>query len=152
MFESYLLLAFILALGLLAGSNLLVIASTILGLLKLVRLNWILNILDGRGIKLGLLFLLMAVLSPLASGKLGVKDIMNSYKSLLGVFALISGILATQVVGLGIDLLDSDPELVVGMLLGSIVGVVFFNGVPVGPLLAGGLTAIFYRIYSLLLG
>ncbi|GAB6136902.1 DUF441 domain-containing protein [Halanaerobaculum tunisiense] len=140
-----------LSLGLLAGSNLLVVASVILGMLKLVRFNLVLEILDGRGIKLGLLFLLMAVLSPLASGKLGVKDIMSSYKSILGIFALISGILATQVVGLGINLLDSEPELVVGILLGSIVGVVFFNGVPVGPLLAGGLTAIFYRLYSLLL-
>ncbi|AGB41446.1 putative membrane protein [Halobacteroides halobius DSM 5150] len=152
MLESYLLLTFVLALGLLAGSNLLVIASTILGLLKLFKLNFILNILDGRGIKLGLLFLLMAVLSPMASDKLGIKDIIDSYKSVLGLFALVSGILATQVVGVGINLLDSDPELVVGILLGSIVGIVFFNGVPVGPLLAGGLTAIFYRIYSLLLG
>ena len=110
-----------------------------------------LTTLDESGIKLGLLILLLAVLSPLASGKLGLAEIVNSYRSVIGFMALISGLLATQIVGLGIKLLDSQPQLVAGILLGAIVGIVFFDGVPVGPLLAGGLTAMFYRVYTLIL-
>jgi uncharacterized membrane protein (DUF441 family) len=112
----------------------------------------LLDSLDQNGIKLGLLFLLLAVLAPIAKGELGFAEISDSYKSLLGGMALLSGVLATQIISRGIVLLDSEPQLVVGILLGSIIGIVFFNGVPVGPLLAGGLTAIFYRFYLLFLG
>ncbi len=84
-------------------------------------------------------------------GVLSVKDIFSSYKSVLGIFALISGLIATKVVGVGLVLLDTNPELIVAMLFGSIIGIVFFDGVPVGPLFAAGLTALFYRLYSFIL-
>ncbi len=147
--EGYLFLFILLSIGLLAKSDLLVIASIILGLLKLVRVRLAFTILDNIVIKVGLIFLLLSVLSPLINGDISIGEVLKSYKSILAIFALISGILATQLVGMGIDLLDSEPELIVGMLFGSIVGIVFFGGVPVGPLLAGGLTAFFYRLYSL---
>jgi uncharacterized membrane protein (DUF441 family) len=87
---------------------------------------------------------------PLVDGSISLVEIIKSYKSIIAVFALVSGLLATKVVGMGIILLEREPELIVGMLLGSIIGIVFFNGVPTGPLLAAGLTAIFYQLYSLL--
>ncbi len=147
----YILLFIIFSLGLLARSDLLLIASLILLGFKLIHLDQGLMIIDQIGIKVGLIFLLMAVLVPLVNGSISVVEILKSYKSILAFFAMISGLLATKIVGVGLDLLDQEPELIIAMLFGSIIGIVFFDGVPVGPLLAAGLTAIFYKIYSLLL-
>jgi uncharacterized membrane protein (DUF441 family) len=145
----YLFLILILALGFFSNSKLLLIASSLLLLFKTFNFTYGLEILDKKGIRLGLLFLLLAVLAPIASGKLNLAELKNSYQSIPGVLALISGIIATQIVAMGIELLDINPGLVVAMLIGSIIGIVFFNGVPVGPLLASGLTAFFYRVYNL---
>jgi uncharacterized membrane protein (DUF441 family) len=129
----------------------LVLASIVLFTLKLIRLDNLLVVLDNFGIKIGLLFLLLSVMVPLVDGSISLVEIIKSYKSITAFFALISGLLATKVVGMGIVLLERDPELIVGMLLGSIIGIVFFDGVPTGPLVAAGLTAIFYQLYSLLI-
>ncbi|TDX51542.1 DUF441 domain-containing protein [Orenia marismortui] len=147
----YIFLFIIFSIGLLSKSDLLVIASIILFFLKLTKLDNALVILDNLGLKIGLVFLLLSVLVPLIDESLSIKEIIKSYKSILSFFALISGILATKVVGAGIGLLDEEPQLIIGMLFGSIIGIVFFGGVPVGPLLAAGLTAIFYRLYSLVI-
>ena len=149
MLGGYLFLILILALGFFSNSKLLLIASSLLLLFKTFNFTYGLEILDKKGIRLGLLFLLLAVLAPIASGKLNLAELKNSYQSIPGVLALISGIIATQIVAMGIELLDINPGLVVAMLIGSIIGIVFFNGVPVGPLLASGLTAFFYRVYNL---
>ncbi|OCL27348.1 hypothetical protein U472_07770 [Orenia metallireducens] len=148
---SYAFLIIIFSIGLLSKSDLLVLASIVLFTLKLIRLDNLLVVLDNFGIKIGLLFLLLSVMVPLVDGSISLVEIIKSYKSITAFFALISGLLATKVVGMGIVLLERDPELIVGMLLGSIIGIVFFDGVPTGPLVAAGLTAIFYQLYSLLI-
>ncbi|WP_035571909.1 DUF441 domain-containing protein [Halonatronum saccharophilum] len=147
----YIFLFVILSIGLLAKSGLLVLASIILALIKISGFDFLLISLEEKGIKLGLLFLLISVMVPMVDGSLSLRDIFSSYKSVLGIFALISGLIATKVVGVGLVLLDSNPELIVAMLFGSIIGIVFLDGVPVGPLFAAGLTALFYRLYSFLL-
>ena len=126
-------------------------ASTVLFTLKIIRLNNVLVILDNIGIKIGLLFLLLSVMVPLVDGSISLVEIIRGYKSVVAAFALVSGLLATRIIGMGIILLEQEPELIVGMLLGSIIGIVFFDGVPTGPLLAAGLTAVFYQLYSLLI-
>lgn len=148
---SYIFLLIIFSIGLLSKSDLLVLASIILFILKLIRGNNLLLILDNLGIKIGLLFLLLSVMVPLVDGSISLLEIIKSYKSVVAIFALISGLLATKVVGMGIVLLERQPELIVGMLLGSIIGIIFFDGVPTGPLLAAGLTAIFYQLYTMLI-
>lgn len=151
MLANYIFLFFIFGIGLLSKSDLLVLASIVLFVLRITRLGNVLFLLDNIGIKIGLLFLLLSVLAPLTNGSISFVEIIKSYKSMIALFALISGILATKIVGIGLGLLDNNPELIVAMLLGSIIGIVFFNGVPVGPLLAAGLTAIFYQLYSLII-
>ena len=35
--------------------------------------------------------------------------------------------------GKGLDLLKVDPQLIVGLVIGSIFGILFMRGIPVGP-------------------
>jgi uncharacterized membrane protein (DUF441 family) len=45
----------------------------------------------------------------------------------------------------GISLLTARPEIMVGIILGSVLGVAFLGGIPAGPLVASGLAAIIFR-------
>lgn len=39
-------------------------------------------------------------------------------------------------------LMGSQPQLVAGLLVGTVLGVALFRGVPVGPLIAAGLVSL----------
>ncbi|WP_153944859.1 DUF441 family protein, partial [Acinetobacter baumannii] len=43
----------------------------------------------------------------------------------------------------GTGLLTAQPHIVTGLLIGTILGVALFRGVPVGPLIAAGILALF---------
>ena len=40
--------------------------------------------------------------------------------------------------------MQSQPNLIIGLLVGTVIGVTFFNGIPVGPLIAGGLLSLIF--------
>ncbi|MCR4429892.1 MAG: DUF441 domain-containing protein [Tepidanaerobacteraceae bacterium] len=45
--------------------------------------------------------------------------------------------------GRGLGLITSEPSIVVGIVLGSVLGVAFLKGVHVGPMTAAGIVAVF---------
>ncbi len=136
--------------GILGKSNILATAACILLVVKLTRLYSLFPILERRGLELGLLFLMISVLVPFATGKVSPKEILGSFASLPGILAILGGTLATYMNGQGLELLKIDPELMVGLVLGGIIGIVFLKGIPVGPLMAAGLTALFLKIFYIL--
>lgn len=79
-----------------------------------------------------------------------MKEIIGALSSWPGWLALAGGALATYVNGKGLDLLKLDPQLIVGLVIGSILGILFFRGVPVGPLMAAGITAILFKLFTLI--
>jgi uncharacterized membrane protein (DUF441 family) len=102
--------------------------------------------------ELGLLFLTMAVLVPFASGRVQPKDVVAAFTSWIGWVALAGGAIAAYLNSRGLEMLKLDPQLVVGIVIGSIIGILFLRGIPVGPLMAAGLTALFLKIIQLLVG
>ena len=105
--------------------------------------------LEEQGLEIGLIFLMLAVLVPLTLERVGSKEIVMTFSSLPGILAIAGGIIATRLNGMGLTLLDSQPQIILGLVIGSIVGIVFLKGVPVGPLMAGGLTAFFLYLFKL---
>ena len=138
-----LLLVVLLLIGIVSRSNLIATAACVLLIIKFANLHFVFSILERRGLELGLLFLLLAILVPVATGKVSEKEIIGTFTSLSGILAIVGGALATHLNGDGLKLLQIDPEIIFGLLLGSIIGIVFMGGIPVGPLMAAGLTALF---------
>lgn len=134
--------------GIVGKSNILATAACILLVIKLTRLNSLFPLLERRGLELGLLFLMISVLVPFATGKVHPKEIMSSFLSLTGLMAILGGTLATYMNGQGLNLLKIDPEMMIGLVIGGIIGIVFLKGVPVGPLMAAGLAALFLKIFD----
>lgn len=138
-----LILTALLLIGLIAKSNLIAAASCILLIIRLAKLQSVFHFLAKQGLDIGLLFLLMTIMVPLASGQVGLGDIGRSLCTLAGVFAFLGGALATHLNSEGLKMLQLDPEIIFGLVTGSIFGIVFLDGVPVGPLMAAGVTALF---------
>lgn len=142
------MLVALLLIGIIARSNLIATAACVLLLLKFSNLNFIMPILEKRGLELGLLFLLLAIMVPVATGQVTEKELLYNFTTIPGILAVVGGALATHLNGEGLKLLQLDPELIFGFVVGSVIGIVFLGGVPVGPLMAAGVTALFLEIFS----
>ncbi|AEG14861.1 DUF441 domain-containing protein [Desulfofundulus sp. TPOSR] len=140
------LLVALLLIGIVARSNLIAMAACVLLIIKLANLNFIFPLLEKRGLELGLLFLLLSILVPVATGKISEREMLYNLTSLPGLLALFGGALATHLNGEGLKLLQLHPEIIFGLMIGSIFGIVFLGGVPVGPLMAAGITALFMEL------
>ncbi|CCG19157.1 putative membrane protein [Taylorella asinigenitalis 14/45] len=101
-------------------------------------LPWI----NKNGINLGIIILTIGVLSPLVSGKV----LLPSLKEFLDwkiISAIAVGVLVAWFGGRGVTLMKFHPTLITGLIIGTLIGVAFFRGVPVGPLIAAGMLSLF---------
>ena len=148
MFSGEVMLVILIIVGLIGRSPIIATAASILLVLKLTSLERFFPSLERRGLELGLLFLTLSVLVPFASEKVSWRDVIPLFTTLMGILALAGGALATYMNGKGLDMLRSDPQLILGLVIGSIIGIVFLRGIPVGPLMAAGITALLLKIWE----
>lgn len=132
--------------GIMGQAPLISTAACVLLVLKLSHLTHYFPLIERRGLEVGLLFLMLAVLTPLAKGEFSLGELKKGLFSWFGLFAFLGGMVATHLNEAGLHLLQSTPELLFGLLVGSIIGIVFWGGIPVGPLMAAGLAAFFLKI------
>lgn len=143
-------LVILIIVGLIGRSPIITTAACLLLIVKLVSLDRYLPTIERRGLELGLLFLTMGVLVPFASDKISLKQIVSVFTTWPGILALAGGAVATYMNGKGLELLKLDPQLIVGLVIGSILGIIFLRGIPVGPLMAAGITALLLKVFSYL--
>ena len=149
MYSAYLALGAILILSIIGGNQTVAYAAIVVLVLKLLGLNTLLGTLNTHGINGGILVLTIAILVPIATGDVTIRDMIDSVKSPVGIIALIAGLLAAMAGGSGVELLRNDPKLVASLIIGTMAGVFFFHGIAVGPLIAGGFTYCIMHLLSL---
>ncbi|MFP4015784.1 MAG: DUF441 domain-containing protein [Halanaerobiales bacterium] len=145
------LLYIIIILGFLAQSRVIVLAGFSLLLIKELGLTGLSEFFCNKGIEIGLVFLLMAILAPMVLTPMNWDELKNSLGGWKGFIAIIAGLLATQFNGMGLKLLDDNPQLIVGIIFGSLIGIVILGGIPVGPLMAAGIAAILVELVGIIL-
>lgn len=138
----------LLLIGLVAKSNLIATCASILLIFQFSKMDFIFPYLETHGLELGLLFLLLSVLVPIATDKVTNRDLLYNVSSLPGLLAIVGGILATHLNSEGLKLMQIDPSIIFGLVVGSVIGIIFFNGQPVGPLMAAGVAALFAEVLS----
>jgi uncharacterized membrane protein (DUF441 family) len=139
----------LLLLGLWAGSGLVAASAAVLLAIRVVKLQALLPILSESGITIGLLFLTLVMLVPFAVGRVDFRQVLRTLTTWPGIAALLAGAIATHLNGQGLDILTHHSELMVAIILGSIIGIVIWGGIPVGPLMAGGLMYMMLEIVAL---
>jgi len=148
MYSEYLMLLLILALGIIGHNTTVAYAVIIVLVLKLLGLTVMLDILSVNGLNWGIVLLLAAILVPIATGDVTIANMIDAFKSPLGVAAIVCGVLAAMAGGGGVELLKNDPHIVATLIIGTIIGVCFFKGVAVGPLIAGGMTYALMKLFA----
>lgn len=146
------ILVLIMIVGVLGKSPVITIAASILLILKLTALDRFFTSIERRGLELGLLFLTIAVLVPFATEKISLEEILSLFMSIGGILALAGGLIATYMNKQGLYLLQNEPQMIIGLIVGSIIGIVLFKGIPVGPLMAASLAAILVKARQFLSG
>ena len=148
MYSEYLMLLLILALGIIGHNTTVAYAVIIVLVLKLLGLTAMLDILSVNGLNWGIVLLLAAILVPIATGDVTIANMIDAFKSPLGIAAIVCGVLAAMAGGGGVELLKNDPHIVAALIIGTIIGVCFFKGIAVGPLIAGGMTYALMKLFA----
>ncbi|AZV93207.1 MULTISPECIES: DUF441 domain-containing protein [Kerstersia] len=94
------------------------------------------------GLSVGIIILMVGVMTPIASGRISVSDLLHSFVEWRSFLAVLVGIGVAWLGGRGVVLMGNSPQIVAGLLMGTLIGVAFFRGVPVGPLIAAGLLSL----------
>lgn len=136
-----LLLVVLIILGLLSHNSAITISAAVLLIMQQTFLSSHIPLLEKYGVKIGIIILTIGVLSPLVSGKIQLPDLSDFLRWKM-VLSISVGVLVAWLAGKGVPLMGEQPILVTGLLIGTIIGVAFLGGIPVGPLIAAGILAL----------
>ncbi len=132
-------------LGIISHNITVTLAMLFLLVVRITPLNNFFPWVEKYGLTIGILILTIGVMAPIASGKISANDVLSSFLNWKSLLAIVIGILVSWLGSRGVALMGSQPSTVAGLLVGTVIGVALFRGVPVGPLIAAG-------ILSLLIG
>ncbi|MEG9499087.1 DUF441 domain-containing protein [Mannheimia indoligenes] len=136
-----LLLVVLIVLGLVSQNSAVTISAAVLLIMQQTLLSKYIPFIDQYGLKIGIIILTIGVLSPLVSGRIILPEL-NQLLNWKMLVSIIAGILVAWLGGRGVGLMGNQPVLVTGLLIGTIIGVALFKGVPVGPLIAAGILSL----------
>ncbi|MCG2574194.1 DUF441 domain-containing protein [Acinetobacter sp. ME22] len=132
----------LLACGILSHNSSVTIASAVLIVVRISPLDQYFPFLQTHALNIGITILTIGVLTPIASGKIQGEMILKSFMSYKSILAIVIGLLVAWLGGRGVKLMSNQPDVVAGLLIGTVAGVAVLRGVPVGPLIAAGLLSL----------
>ncbi|KJV39006.1 DUF441 domain-containing protein [Acinetobacter brisouii] len=132
----------LLACGILSHNSSVTIASAVLIVVRISPLDQYFPFLQTHALSLGITILTIGVLTPIASGKIPGEMILKSFMSYKSILAIVIGLLVAWLGGRGVKLMSNQPDVVAGLLIGTVAGVALLRGVPVGPLIAAGMLSL----------
>ncbi len=138
MSQEYLIMIAIVVCGVVGHNLSVAYAAGAVIILKVLGLNQAIDLLGDKGISLGIIILTAAILVPIATGKITIETILECFKSPVGIVALIVGAGVAIFGYFGVDYMKESPEVATALIIGTMIGVFFFRGIPVGPLIASG--------------
>ena len=105
-------LIILIIIGIIGKAPLIATSACILMVIKLSHLTHYFPLIERRGLEIGLLFLMLSVLTPLAKGKFSVDELKGGLFSWAGLFALLGGVLATHLNDEGLNLLKKLSRII----------------------------------------
>lgn len=131
------------ACGIFSHNSAVTIAAAVLIVFKITPLSEFFPLLQQHGLNIGIVILTIGVLTPIASGKIPGEAILKSFLSWKSLLAIAIGVFVAWLGGRGVKLMTHQPNIVAGLLIGTVAGVALLRRVPVGPLIAAGVLSLF---------
>lgn len=132
----------LLACGVFSHNAAVTIAAAVLIVFRITPLSEYFPLLQQHGLNIGIIILTIGVLTPIASGKIPGDEILKSFFNWKSLFAIAIGVFVAWLGGRGVQLMSNQPNIVAGLLIGTVAGVALLRGVPVGPLIAAGILSL----------
>ncbi|HDG1683581.1 TPA: DUF441 domain-containing protein [Kluyvera ascorbata] len=143
MFDTTLLLLLCLAaLGFISNNATVAVSILVLIILRSTPLSAFFPWVEKQGLSIGIIILTISVMAPIASGTLPASTLIHTFANWKSLVAIGVGVFVSWLGGRGVTLMGTQPHLVAGLLVGTVLGVALFRGVPVGPLIAAGLVSL----------
>lgn len=136
------LLIILILLGVISHNNAITISACVLLIMQQTALSTFLPFVMRHGLSIGIIILTIGVLSPLVIGKIQLPALQDLASNWHLWAAIVVGIFVAWLGGKGVGLMASQPALITGLIIGTVIGVTFFKGIPVGPLIAAGILAL----------
>ncbi|OTG86064.1 hypothetical protein B9T31_08465 [Acinetobacter sp. ANC 4558] len=130
------------ACGIFSHNTAVTIAAGVLIVFRITPLSEFFPLLQEHGLNLGVIILTIGVLTPIASGKIPGDEILKSFLNWKSLCAIAIGLFVAWLGGRGVNLMSNQPNVVAGLLIGTVAGVALLKGVPVGPMIAAGLLSL----------
>ncbi|MDF2883248.1 MAG: hypothetical protein K0R54_3805 [Clostridiaceae bacterium] len=146
MIDKIILIVLIVA-SIFAKNKSMIVAAAIVLLFSIINNNNIIKFSRKYFLDLGMMFLMIWTLVPIIdkesqSSVMNLKNLIN----INGIVSLISGILVVVIASKGVKFLNGNTSVMGGVVTGSIVGITFLSGVPVGPLIASGIAYLVVKL------
>ena len=133
--------------GLAWGNDTVALAAALALLLREAAPPPLVQLALRHSVDLGILFLVLGLLLPVATGSIPVGQLFGRLlSSRLGWVSLLIGVASTRLASDGYRLMKDRPEALLGLVAGSLAGVALLRGIPAGPLVAAGLVAWLARL------
>ncbi|MEG7927617.1 DUF441 family protein [Bacillus cereus] len=139
---SFILLGIIFILALVVKDYALAIAASLLGVLFAMGQKAILYAIQQYAFPIGIFFLMLFLLVPITSGKISSDNIMRLITSPIGWGSILAGFIVSFIGGKGVGVLPLNPTILLGVLIGTLMAVLFTKGLPAGLIIAAGIIAI----------
>lgn len=146
--SEYLTLGAVLLLSVIGHNMTVVYAALIILAVKFFGTAEMLNYFGSHGLNFGIIILTAAILVPIANGTVTISTMIDSFKTPIGIVAVIAGLLAAISGGVGVPLMQENPNVIPALIVGTMAGVFFFKGIAVGPLIAAGFTYFVMAVFE----
>lgn len=108
----------------------------------LLQIQTVTTALQKYSLNIGLFFLMVFLLFPLTNAKLNLMELAQQLFTPIGAFALLAGFVISYIGGKGLGVLPTQPVILLGVIIGTLIAVLFFKGLPAGLIVAAGVVAI----------
>ncbi|KEI06151.1 DUF441 domain-containing protein [Clostridium botulinum] len=136
--SSKIILSILIFLSFLGKNKSLGIASIVMLIISFFSNEKCINFMEDYFMNLGMTFLMIWMLIPIIKNPMFTENIKNAL-TLKGLVCFFVGVIVAILASKGIGFLKGSTDTITGIVLGSIIGVSFLGGVPVGPLIASGI-------------
>ncbi|PEO96899.1 DUF441 family protein [Bacillus pseudomycoides] len=138
----FLLLGIIVTLALLVKDYALAGAACLLGVLLAVGQKTLLHLIQQYSFTIGIFFLMLFLLVPITSGKITSEHVIKLITSPIGLGSILAGFTVSYIGEKGVGVLPMNPTILLGVLIGTLIAVLFTKGLPAGLIIAAGIIAI----------
>lgn len=140
MSQAGLALLLIFFLSLLFKDAVLAVAAMLLFVLSMVLDRDTLSAISRPAFSLGIFFLMVFILMPVASEKVKLADLLVHLKNPMFFAAIGVAAAISYLGGRGISFMQQ-PHVLFAVVIGTLIGVLFFRGLPAGLVIAAGIVS-----------